>query len=82
MAEIRLTVCDVCEATDRTTERYRVGRERGLRSVDLCEEHAEPIENLLREAPGRRQFHETVTTVDEIERIKRQKRKARASNGA
>lgn len=48
MAQIELTVCDVCERPDRGTLHYFIitGDDR-RGEADLCEEHAKPIEHLL-----------------------------------
>lgn len=48
MAQVELTVCDICERTDRGTEHYFIVAGDGRKGeADLCEEHGKPIEHLL-----------------------------------
>lgn len=81
MAKVTITVCDVCHDPERTTATYRMGQVGALRSVDLCNEHAKPIEDILAakpaksRAPRRRTFDQAVTTIEEIEARKKKQAK-------
>ena len=41
-------VCDVCGNSRRKVKTYRVGLDGDLVRVDLCSEHAEPLEQMLK----------------------------------
>lgn len=41
-------VCDVCSNSRRKVKSYRVGQDGDNVKVDLCAEHAEPLERLLK----------------------------------
>ena len=41
-------VCDVCGNQRRKVKTYRVGQDGDLVRVDLCSEHAEPLEKMLK----------------------------------
>lgn len=47
MAKKEVTICDKCGSMEHT-EIYRLGRQMGApRTLDLCKEHAAPLEDLL-----------------------------------
>ncbi|MET9861949.1 hypothetical protein ABZY93_22030 [Streptomyces smyrnaeus] len=52
--KIEVTVCNVCRTVGRPAESYTIGRGGVVVEMDLCEEHAAPIEALLdqREEPA------------------------------
>lgn len=76
--KISLVVCNVCADKDRETSRYEV-RSGGRRALlDLCEEHAAPLEALMPAgdtAPRKRASSATsrrrVVTMSDIEKAKR-----------
>lgn len=79
MAKVRLTltVCDECGDRERAVKRYRITRDGASRGFDLCEEHAKPLEALLKKSLARKRVRRTedaVTTVEEIEKRKRQQK--------
>jgi len=70
MARRQIVVCDVCERVDRETAKYRVWRE-GLRvTIELCSEHAKPLESVLSKAKAERgvkpRIEDTVTTMEAL----------------
>lgn len=84
MAEIQIVVCDVCGQMDRRTTRYRISKGKSSTHYDLCEEHAQPVEDIIATKaarPARRVFEDNVATLDEIEK-KKQARAARQRSNA
>jgi hypothetical protein len=51
--KVTVVVCDVCENQDIPARTYQVRRveDGATANVDLCDEHAEPLEALLGAAP-------------------------------
>ncbi len=80
MAERIVRVCDLCERTGVPAQTYVISRsEAGDVSVDLCAQHARPIEKVVDQAygdlpkpekPGRRSSMKIVT-MDEVARLRR-----------
>ena len=48
MAVIEVTVCDVCRNPNRGTTRFQIWEGEGNALIDLCDEHAEPLRDLLK----------------------------------
>jgi hypothetical protein len=48
MATIEVTVCDVCRNPERRTTQFHIAANRSAFSVDLCDEHAAPLRDLLK----------------------------------
>jgi len=75
--KVQLVVCDVCKDTQRSTKPYAVTSEGRRVSVDLCDEHGQPLEVFLGEgdtagaAPKRKTRSSRVMTMEEIEARKR-----------
>ena len=74
--QVSLTVCNVCQDTQRPTQKYEVRSGGRKATPDLCEEHAAPLEALMPAAsaprkatpPRRRQ---RVVSMEEIEASKK-----------
>lgn len=49
--EIQVKVCDVCREVGRSVKLYSVAAGGRHADVDLCDEHAAPLEALLQSAP-------------------------------
>lgn len=60
MAELKITVCDHCGALDRSVRRYTVITDRRSVRLDLCDEHAGPLDTVVELIP------ESRPTVQEI----------------
>lgn len=81
MAKVRVVVCDVCEDIGKATKGYRITSEGKAASVDLCVEHAEPLEVLLtgqgkadkRSAPRQHRTRRSSTPLKTLEEIEREK---------
>lgn len=86
--DITTTVCDVCAAVSRPTERYTITRGDSKAEVDLCEVHGRPLDALLgdekagatrRSTPARssgstgRTRRAPVKTIAEVEASKRRR---------
>lgn len=71
MARKQIVVCDVCERVERPTARYRIWREGARATLELCAEHARPLETLLAKVQtdrGQRpRIEDTVTTMEALE---------------
>lgn len=48
MAIIEVTVCDVCRNPNRGTTRFQIWEGEGSALIDLCDEHAKPLRDLLK----------------------------------
>jgi|GEM_PF-2473881 len=74
MAQVTITVCDICQAPDRSTTRYRVARRGASAQTDRCEEHGAELEAIVQsvERKPRHDWTERVTTLEELERRKRE----------
>ncbi|APC43271.1 hypothetical protein Joe_31 [Streptomyces phage Joe] len=58
MAKIQLTVCDLDPSElGKETQHYTVTTPAGRSELDLCKDHSEPIESLLKQAYGDRVAH-------------------------
>ncbi|UZJ23729.1 hypothetical protein RHODO2019_10980 [Rhodococcus antarcticus] len=76
--KLNVMVCDVCKDRDREATSYRMTKQGKMISVDLCTEHAEPIEVLFEQVrasgvtPKRRNTRSAarVTTLEDIEKKK------------
>lgn len=74
MAQVSVTVCDVCHAPYRPTEKWRLSRDGRSATFDLCREHAAPLGELFNGKTNRKQyrrFADAVTTMEDIEAMKR-----------
>ena len=73
-----VTVCNVCQLMDRPVRTYRIKSDDSEVQVDLCEEHSQPLRDLLQlgERPTtRRRRARTVMTLEQIEQAKKAARK-------
>ncbi|TDE95065.1 hypothetical protein EXU48_09880 [Occultella glacieicola] len=74
MAEVSITVCDMCGQLGRSTARYGITQRRRTVQFDLCEQHAAPLERVLdskRPDDGSwRRFEGMLRTFEEIEEQK------------
>jgi len=48
MAVIEVTVCDVCRSPNRGTTRFQIWEGESSALIDLCDEHAKPLRDLLK----------------------------------
>jgi hypothetical protein len=48
MATIEVTVCDVCRNPNRGTTRFQIWEGESNGVIDLCDEHAKPLRELLK----------------------------------
>lgn len=75
MAKMTLTICDICGDRSKDASPYTIKDEDGSVSVDLCEDDAKPIRDLLAKIRARpvqrRPGRIPVTTVEAIEKMKR-----------
>ncbi|WJN63361.1 hypothetical protein [Streptomyces phage phiScoe55] len=64
MAQIQLTVCDIDKTEyGKETQHYSVTTPAGRSELDLCKDHAAPIEAILDQVYGGQVAHPTVTPV-------------------
>jgi len=87
MAIIEVTVCDVCRNPSRGTTRFQVWEGERSAVIDLCDEHAKPLRDLLTldqrlnikrrdsaaKAPARRKRTEFNSTVTTMDEIEARK---------
>ena len=70
MAKLTVVVCDKCKSVDRATKRFSVRCESNTAAVDLCDEHAKVLEEILSsfgKGHAARGFAGKVRTIEEIE---------------
>ena len=77
MAEMVVRICDTCKSQE-DVERYEVKEGSRRARIDLCREHSEPLEEVLRNSPSPLQGRKTTrsrprqpTSMDEIEKLKK-----------
>ncbi|WP_199736625.1 hypothetical protein [Micromonospora sp. HM5-17] len=74
MAKLNLTVCDICGDRSKDASPYTIKSNDGAVSVDLCDDDAKPIEDLLAKIRSRpvvrRPNRIPVATMEQIERLK------------
>lgn len=65
------TICDICGQDAEAT--YRITHKRSSRQVDLCAEHATPVQDALEHSKraGRQPRKREVLTMEEVERRRR-----------
>lgn len=80
MVKIEVTVCDLCLEPGKATAHYEIRVDGGKHMLDLCDEHAAPILDLVKEVgkaqaakrasarPSRRSAR--VMTMEEIEALR------------
>ena len=64
---VRVNVCDACGSNE--TARYRITRQTGRSrtvTVDLCEQHAEGVEEAMAAKPVAHRKKRTVTPIEEV----------------
>ena len=68
---VRETICDICGREAEAT--YRITRKRSSRQVDLCEEHATPIQDALEHSKraGRQPRKREVLTMEDVAQRRR-----------
>lgn len=76
----RVEVCDICRKIDRPVKHFRIAPEGGrLRKLALCDEHSEPIFQLVDQLKlwteaGKRSSRQV--TMEEIEQVKKTRKRA------
>lgn len=68
--QVSITVCEIDQEVGRETKHYTIKSDGAVAEVDLCQEHAAPLEALLQPKPRR---------VDAPATMKRKPRKAAAT---
>jgi hypothetical protein len=75
MAKMNLTICDICGDRSKDASPYTIKDEDGSVSVDLCEDDAKPIRDLLAKIKSRpvqrRPGRVPVATIEDIEKLKK-----------
>lgn len=52
---VTITVCDICQREDLATKPYRIALpDQRLRTIDLCDQHAEPVVKVAKESESAR----------------------------
>lgn len=72
---ITVSVCDTCKDKERPVRGYKLSSEGRVKEVDLCEEHAAPLEVFLadtkpRGGARRGRAQTRITTLEDIENSK------------
>lgn len=86
MAQITLTVCDVCRNVALETTRWTIEGPDGKRTFELCREHGKGVQDVYRKSPAKTQSaavrsrkrasvsasaRKKVVTMEEIESLKK-----------